>query len=488
MLALFLLPLLALSILCIVYLHLLHLAIQHVPPEAAAASHKRFRDEQVSATAQTLRRNPVNVVPFLGQRTGRRYIVVGGSGFVGGWIVLHLLARGEAAARVRILDLRAPSRSDVMNALKDGVEFIQTNITDENSVKAAFSASWPEGDEALKHGLTVFHTASLIRFIERVKFLLPPIAKVNVRGTQIVLDAARDAGATALVYTSSSSVGVRSTHWLSALWRSWPEHFVQFLDDHDTNLPQTFSECFSTYAFTKMEAETWLRTVCLRPGQGIYGSGGDAVVDAYMHRGISPTWTENIIQNCIYVENCSIGHLCAEAALLLPNTRVGGRAFYISDPNLPIAYGDIYTAVELLTSGRCKYITLHAGLVFALAHVVEAYHLTRSSILPILPQLPGDSILLQPSTFTIASTHVIINDSIARQRVEEGGLGYRAPFTSLQGIVWTALQHEDSRTSGKAAIQTGGLVSGPTNITVAPLKADSTTLLPTAAPTYGEAD
>jgi hypothetical protein len=89
-------------------------------------------------------------------------------------------------------------------------------------------------------------------------------------------------------------------------------------------------------------------------------------------------------------ENCSIGHLCAETALLAPNSRSGGHAFQICDPNPPIAYGDMYRALHLLSAGRCRFPFLHAGLIFAVAHVLEAYHLLRSSVLSILPRLSGD--------------------------------------------------------------------------------------------------
>lgn len=99
------------------------------------------------------------------------------AGFVGGWIVLHLLSRGENPRRIRILDLRGPSRPELVAAIEKGVSFVQTNITDESSVEAAFSTAWPEGNAALQHGLTVFHTASLIRYIERAKFLLPPVRR-----------------------------------------------------------------------------------------------------------------------------------------------------------------------------------------------------------------------------------------------------------------------------------------------------------------------
>ncbi|KAH7107863.1 NAD(P)-binding protein [Auriculariales sp. MPI-PUGE-AT-0066] len=486
-------PLIAVVLGGAIFLHHVHRAVQNVPAEAAAMSNTRFTDDDILSTAQTLKDKPIDVQSYLGSRTGRRYIVVGGSGFVGGWIVLHLLARGENPRRIRILDLRAPSRPDVVAALTKGVEFIQANITDAASVHAAFNASWPDGNEALEHGLTVFHSASLIRYIERVKFLLPKVANVNVQGTQIVVDAARRAGATAFVYTSSGSVNIKMVRWFS-LWRSWPENFVQVLNDSTPAADRHYSDFFSNYAVTKAEAErvvakannpNGLRTVSVRPSNAVYGSGGDTLVDAYMHRGMNPSWTSKIIQNVVYVENCSIGHLCAEAALLSPNSRADGRAYYLTDqngPNRSIAYGDLYRSLNVLTAGRCSFPPLHAGLVFTMAHFIEAYHLLRAR-LPVLPQLPGDILLLQPATFMLVTAHVWFDDSAARQSVHEGGIGYRTPYTSLQGIIWTALQHEKERSLGGVTRPSinYGLGDGPTNVAVAPLRADSTTKIAAAA-------
>lgn len=93
--------------------------------------------------------------------------------------MLQLLSRGEDPRRIRILDLRSPSRPDLIAVVENGVTFVQTNIADEASVEAAFSVAWPEGNAALHHGLTVFHTASLIRYIERAKFLLPPVRDMS---------------------------------------------------------------------------------------------------------------------------------------------------------------------------------------------------------------------------------------------------------------------------------------------------------------------
>lgn len=52
----------------------------------------------------------------------------------------------------------------------------------------------------------------------------------------------------------------------------------------------------------------------------------------------------------------------------------------------------------------------------------------------LLPKLTGDLLQIQPSLFAISDVFCIADDSRARKAPEEGGLGYRPVFTTLQGM------------------------------------------------------
>jgi nucleoside-diphosphate-sugar epimerase len=111
-----------------------------------------------------------------------RHLITGGSGFVGITIGRLLRARGED---VRVLDVW---QSD---ELADGAEFVQGDVTDRASMRAAM-----EGVDY------VHHTAALV-----------PLAKagsryrdVNVGGTRIALETAKDAGVKFFAHMSSSAV------------------------------------------------------------------------------------------------------------------------------------------------------------------------------------------------------------------------------------------------------------------------------------------
>lgn len=79
------------------------------------------------------------------------------AGLSGGWVVQHLLMRGEDPKAIRILDLVANSRPEVVSA---DVAFHKTDVSDTKSVAAAFDAPWPASVKDLP--LTVFHTVAMI--------------------------------------------------------------------------------------------------------------------------------------------------------------------------------------------------------------------------------------------------------------------------------------------------------------------------------------
>jgi hypothetical protein len=71
-----------------------------------------------------------------------------------------------------------------------------------------------------------------------------------------------------------------------------------------------------------------------------------------------------------------------------------------------------------------------------LAYVIEFYCLTliRFPILTTLfglQEVKGDLATLQPALFNVIM-HVVATDAAARKPVEEGGIGYKGPYTTLE--------------------------------------------------------
>jgi nucleoside-diphosphate-sugar epimerase len=206
--------------------------------------------------------------------------------FQGGWIVVHLIARGEDPKNIRVIDLRKPTRKDLTTGPARDATFLEIDISDEQKVNDAFALPWPSTSETVPP-LTVIHTAGNIRFYERAKVLVPRSAKVNVTGLRHVLNAAVAFGTSYFIYTSSASLAVRRVRYWLWPWQSLPDYFIQVLDDKDTSIPKDHEDFFSNYSYTKKLGEQLvrehdkatvkgihrMRTGCLRPGNGVYGPG-----------------------------------------------------------------------------------------------------------------------------------------------------------------------------------------------------------------------
>ncbi|KAF4616772.1 hypothetical protein D9613_008649 [Agrocybe pediades] len=431
---------------------------------------KRNTPQDVRATAERLATSmPLEDQEVLPPKTGRRYIVVGGGGFLGGWIATKLLKRGEDAKSIRLLDLSPPSQHPILlDAMNKGLQYIQVDITDAKALEAAFKAPWPTTSKA---DITVFHTAANIRFYERHLQFLDRSRRVNVGGTKNVIDACRATGVDVLVYTSSGSVGVHSTRLLLWPWEKQPKHFVQVINDDDTLLPKRHEDFFSNYAATKIEAERLvraadrtannaqkvIRTGCIRPGNGVFGPRGDMLCGAYLLRPANPSWSGNIMQSFSYVENCAAAHLCYEARLVelqagTKNPDIGGQAFCVADPGPTPTYGDAYTSLETLTDGDCTFPYLSPTAMLLVAYGFEKYYRAHAALsaagwrlAKYLPALSGDLVNLQPSIFYLTAVHLIFDDSRARLPPHKGGLGYTGAWTTFEGLNKT---YEEFKQSG----------------------------------------
>ncbi|KAJ5122636.1 hypothetical protein N7448_003771 [Penicillium atrosanguineum] len=429
------------------YLNHVNTAMKRVPDEAQKASPHRWTVEEIEAAYKKSLECPADATKSLPPKQSRRYVVVGGSGLVGGWIVSHLLARGEDPTSLRILDLLSPTKE----ILDLGVTWVKTNITDELAVSTSFEQPWPES--VAKLSLTVFHTAAAIRPQDRLEMFLPYCSKVNIDGTKNVMNAAKRSGASCFVSTSSGSVSLHKPNFWIAPWSKLPSRIVQAISD-DSKIPEYHDQFFGNYAVTKIEAERIVRsaddqssnfrTGCIRPANGIYGIGSDAamtITGVYLRNRGSPTWVRPIIQSFVNAENVSIAHLLYEQRLLeqshpgstLPN--IGGQAFVVTDPNPAIAFSDIYTLLTTLSKTPVEFPTLQPGLLLVFSYLVEFYCVVQHKYLPwLLPKLIGDLAQMQPSLFAISDIFCFADDSRARKTPEQGGLGYSPPINTLDGM------------------------------------------------------
>jgi UDP-glucose 4-epimerase len=116
--------------------------------------------------------------------TGRRILVTGGSGFIGRHVVAALC---EAGAYVRVVDLQ-PHRDPE-------VEVVLGDIAEREVLEAAFEG----GFDGVAHLAAV---TSVLRSLEHPELTF----RTNVAGTSALLEAARAAGVSALVFASTNAV------------------------------------------------------------------------------------------------------------------------------------------------------------------------------------------------------------------------------------------------------------------------------------------
>ncbi|KAK3902880.1 sterol-4-alpha-carboxylate 3-dehydrogenase, decarboxylating [Staphylotrichum tortipilum] len=441
---------LTVAVVAVAWLVRINAAMHSVPEPARKASPRRWTVEELRETYNRVEKQPVDFGKLLPPRLGRRYVVVGGSGLVGGDIVLQLLQRGEDPASIRIVDFTPLGGRRDLAEQAAWCDFVAADIASRASVDAAFSKPWPAS--AAGKPLTVFHTAAAVRPQERSELLYHRISAVNRDGAANVLAAARAAGADVLVATSSASVGIVAPRFWIWPWESSPENYFQVATEKDFEEPlRPHNRFFANYARSKAEAERLicaastpsLLTGTIRPGNPIYGQPSDPVIGTLLRTRANLTWIPHIVQNFVCSRNVALAHLQFEAALAKVRKggevpRCAGRTFNVTDPNGPISFADSYLAATALATTGVTVQKVVPLVLFLLAHVVEAWCLLLAR-LPFLTRWfglrepAGPLHMLQPAVFGV-SVHTVVDDSAARRSVEEGGIGYVGGCTTMEGV------------------------------------------------------
>jgi nucleoside-diphosphate-sugar epimerase len=229
-------------------------------------------------------------------------LVTGGSGFLGRRIVDRLLSQGRPVAvlgRTPAADLEAR-----------GVRFIRADLSDAGAVRAALAGA-----------VTVFHAAARVGVWGRYSDFFD----TNVLGTRAVLEGCREHGVRRLVYTSTPSVVYNGRDLAGA----------------DESLPLT-TRCPSPYPLTKAIAEAevlaahspGLATVALRPHL-VWGPGDPHLIPRILARARAGRLRivgegRNRV-DMVHVENAADAHIAAEETLRVPDSRAGGKAYFITN-------------------------------------------------------------------------------------------------------------------------------------------------------------
>jgi len=284
------------------------------------------------------------------------YLVTGGCGFLGRWIVEKLLERGEK--EVKVFDLRQTFKDD-------RVEFILGDLTNLEQVK-----------KALKGVTTVIHTASPVHGNNEAIYF-----KVNVTGTNNVLEACHENKVKQLIFTSSSSVVFNGK------------------DIHNGNEDLPYCKPhMDSYNKTKELAERsvlaangnkGLMTISLRPS-GLFGprdvQAWPPMIEAGKE-GKSKFTIGNGRNLCdwTYIENAAYAHLLA-ADKLTPGSPIGGQAYFITNGE-PTPFEEMTTYVWKNLGYPTPKYHLPFLIMLIVAYITEFILFVLSPLVKIHPTL-----------------------------------------------------------------------------------------------------
>jgi nucleoside-diphosphate-sugar epimerase len=244
------------------------------------------------------------------EKTGKRYLIVGGHGLLGSHLVEGLLARGEN--QICIFD-RAASPL-FAKEIDSGIVTVHLgDLADLAALRRACS----DVD-------VVFHTAASVNYWYDLPFEYESIHAVNVAGTENVVSACLSEGVRQLIHTSSNIVVVP---------RNLLEKPLTFADE---TTPYAKPPFLCHYVSTKILAEQAvlstnghgkLLTAALRPG-ALFGPRD--LISRAVRDGMPGVGLTDNAMDYVYIENVIHAFLLLERRLT-PGEDIGGKAYFISN-------------------------------------------------------------------------------------------------------------------------------------------------------------
>ena len=236
--------------------------------------------------------------------------LTGGTGFIGKRVVRKLRERGHEVVCV----VRDPAKATLLSDL--GATLARGDILDGASLKAAFAGC--EG---------VFHIAASYELGVVGRRAREALAK-NLEGTKTALEAARDAGAKKIVYTSSIVV-YGNTHGRDFAEGEKPER-IEFPSTHPTFYAMSKARAHYDIAVPMMEAGAPI--VIVMPG-GVFGPRDHStfrIIWESIARG-RPVVMGGARYGVVDVEDCAEGHVLAMEKGTI------GQCYHLVDRNMALA-------------------------------------------------------------------------------------------------------------------------------------------------------
>ncbi|RSL59834.1 hypothetical protein CEP54_007080 [Fusarium duplospermum] len=317
-----------------------------------------------------------------------RVVVIGGNGFLGHHIVNQAIESWTTTA-VFGVDLRCERNRN------PAAEYRECDITDPERLLSLIEELKPD---------VVIHTASPVA--NNPKIGNDIFKKVNVDGTQSVVDACEKAGVKALVYTSSASVISDNVTDLLNADERWP---LIRGDQQTEYYSETKAAAEELVLKANRKDDSKLLTCAIRPA-GIFGEGDvqtlAGILNVYKRgkQNVQVGNNDNLF-DFTYVGNVAHSHLLAAQLLLvtaasptvpLDHERVDGEAFFITNDE-PVYFWDFARAIwhtAGYNKGKEGTWTLPRELGIGLGFISEVF----GTILGKTPTLTRKAIIMSSMT------------------------------------------------------------------------------------------
>ncbi len=298
------------------------------------------------------------------------YIVTGGAGFIGSWIIRFLLLRNEK--NIICLDTNSTVPADLT---KHGVKHFVCDLTDKEELQEII-----ENELDIKEGgsdIVVYHAAAIQRYFLGWFGLHQNVANRNIEMVQSIVDVftdlSKEIGKPIYIINISDAISKRQpVNW----WKFW-QYKSWASPKSISNNPRQY---ISSYAKSKSESEAiileandanTLITGSIEPQGIVCGYYGDPLLSPCLyykgvlsHAGSTPT-------SFLHVEDVARAALFLESKLRGPTaTResVAGSSFLVSNgqvERLDTVFTQIKTHMEL------RVIKMNPALVLLVSYVAQ---------------------------------------------------------------------------------------------------------------------
>ncbi|XP_029386514.1 hydroxy-delta-5-steroid dehydrogenase, 3 beta- and steroid delta-isomerase 1 [Echeneis naucrates] len=330
--------------------------------------------------------------------TGDICVVTGAGGFLGRRMV-KLLLEEEKVAEIRLLDKHVqPQLLESLEGCRGNTKLsvFEGDIRDSNDVR-----------KACRGASVVFHIASIIDIYDALEY--KEIYDVNVKGTQVLLEACIQENVMSFIYTSTIEVMGPNPKG---------EPIINGNEDTIYNSALKFS-----YSKTKKEAEERtlkahgemlqnggrLATCVLRP-MYIFGEGCRFLIghmcDGIRNKDVLFRMSQReACVNPVYVGNVATGHLQAARSLKDPQKRnvIGGKFYFISDDTPHVSYSDFnHVLMSPLGFTIQDKLLLPLNLFYVFCFFLEILCMILRPIKRIVPPLNRQLLTMLNTSFTFS--------------------------------------------------------------------------------------